>query len=154
MQGYADRLSTAFGGHENVHVSNNTQDNQVKALACLNAFTPEVLERVLDSARGLGVAPEEVLCLTGAVREVGMQVAKEQGMSVLAVGHRRCEMWGLKYFEREARKMFPHIKIVLHEEEEEPRPTGTRNGGAPRAPAESRKRDQHYRQEGGSERQM
>lgn len=144
MSSYAQSLSQAFEGHEALHIPNNNNDgtseagssNPVKkaarALASLNAFNPEIIERILDSARQLEVSPEEVLCLTGAPRELGIQSALENGMSVLAVGHRRCEMWGLKYLERKAREVFPDLEIQLHEEEEEPRPApqqqGRRNG--------------------------
>lgn len=124
---YAERLSRAFEGHEALHTCGN-EESQVKALACLNAFNPEIIDCILHDARSLDVRPEEVLCLTGAVRDSGIDAAKEIGMSVLAVGHRRCELWGLKYLEREVRREFPDLHVTLHLEEEEPLSNHSKNG--------------------------
>lgn len=132
MSSYAQTLSEAFEGHEASHLPQEHIDEApVKALASLNAFTPEIIERILNITKELEVKPEEVLCLTGTPREAGMQAASQAGMSVLAVGHKRCEMWGLKYLERQARKAFPDLDIRLHEEEEEPRPPRIPNAGKP-----------------------
>jgi putative NIF3 family GTP cyclohydrolase 1 type 2 len=135
MQEYAQDLSIAFGGHEALHLSENGT-GQVKALACMNAFTPEIIDRIVQTAKELKVDSREVLCLTGAARESGIEAAREHGMSILAVGHKRCEMWGLRYLEKEARKTFPHCEIILHEEDEEPickSRKATRPNGGPAA---------------------
>lgn len=126
MSAYSVTLSQAFDGHEEVHLR-DSQDAEahVKALACLNAFNPELIDRILEITGSLQVRSEEVLCLTGAPRELGIQAAKEAGMSVLAVGHRRCELWGLRYLERQARAAFPDLDIKVHEEEEEEPPKNT-----------------------------
>lgn len=131
MQEYARDLSKAFEGHEELHLSENGT-GQIKVLACMNAFTPEIIDRIVQTSKELNIDSKEVLCLTGAARELGIEAARENGMSIIAVGHKRCEMWGLKYLEREARKAFPNCEIVLHEEDEEPLPRtskATRQGG-------------------------
>jgi putative NIF3 family GTP cyclohydrolase 1 type 2 len=116
---YAACLSEAFQGHEFLHLDSPSSSDkaagstQIKAVASLNAFTPEIIDRIQDSLATLDsdggnnkIQPSEVLCLTGAARELGINAAKELGFSVIAVGHKRCEFEGLE--------------VVVLENEEEP----------------------------------
>jgi len=174
MAGYAARLSEAFQGHEFLHVhpaddattsasnsssadahttatSINKSDaagsTRVKALASLNAFTPEIVTRIQDSLVDLGegnIQPNEVLCLTGAAREIGIEAAREVGFSILAVGHKRCETWGLRYLERMAKREFEGLEIVVVESEDEPEqvrsPTKQQQRGGERSKESRRSR--------------
>ena len=140
---YAHMLSHAFDGHDAVELPSSPgeegPEQQILALASLNAFTPEVIDRVVLSNHEMGIKPQNTICLTGAIREAGMEEARKLGMSVVAVGHVRCEMWGLRYLERMARQRFPGLEIVLVDEPEEipeKRPRQTADGGKARpAPA-------------------
>lgn len=123
-----DRLSSAFGGYESTYAGDTSTDvspSTVRAIACLNAFTPEVLDRVSRALEHLrsevgasDLTEREVLCLTGAVREAGLEDAKKRGMSVVAVGHKRCEDWGMIHFERELKIRFPHLDVARIDEVE------------------------------------
>jgi putative NIF3 family GTP cyclohydrolase 1 type 2 len=118
----ARMLSHAFGGHDAMELPNTASEDdlcQIEALASLNAFTPEVIERVVQASQELGIKPQNTICLTGAVREPGMEEARKLGLNVVAVGHVRCEMWGLRYLERMARQRFPGFEIELIDEPEE-----------------------------------
>ena len=59
------------------------------------------------------------MCLTGGVRDLGMEEAKRLGMSVVAVGHKKCEDWGMRYIAGLAQARFPHLEIVHIDEPEE-----------------------------------
>jgi hypothetical protein len=113
-------LADAFGGFDLIHQDPSNVTGSIGALASLNAFTPEVLERVLAAATALQVPPSEVVCLTGAVREIGLEEAKRLGFSVVAVGHRRCELWGLKHFHQLLEQSFPKLEVLRVDEPEEP----------------------------------
>lgn len=57
-----------------------------------------------------------------------MEEARKLGMSVVAVGHQRCEFWGLRYLERMARQRFPGLEVVIMDEREEAPPPKLRHG--------------------------
>ncbi|GAB7359667.1 hypothetical protein MBLNU230_g6846t1 [Neophaeotheca triangularis] len=107
-------------------------DDLVKVVAVMNAFRLEEVERVAAAARQLQtlatpsevsseVKCTEVLYLTGAVREPGLEAARAKGMRVICVGHRACEEWGIRYLAEVARREFPllDVEVLLEEEEEE-----------------------------------
>lgn len=141
---YAFRLSQAFGGHDALRIAGHegtpshseeknsvasgsedsvsgTSSTTVKVLACLNAFNPEIIDRIVESAGQLGVPPNQVLCLTGAVRDAGVEAATAADMSFLAVGHKRCELWGMGYIQEKLRSEFREVEIIHVDEEEPPR---------------------------------
>ncbi|KZT54522.1 hypothetical protein CALCODRAFT_519329 [Calocera cornea HHB12733] len=113
MQALSQRIQLEFGGCEACEL-NGSPGRRCSVLACLNAFSEEVARRVervvrergWDRGEGAAGGMGGVLCLTGAAKEAGMRVARELGMGVVAVGHRRCEMWGLQYLARRASEEF------------------------------------------------
>lgn len=134
---YARMLSHAFNGHEALSIpqAEDSLQPQIHALATLNAFTPEVIERVAAAITQLDAKADNTICLTGAVRDPGMEEARKLGMSVIAVGHQRCEYWGIRYLERIARQRFPDLEILIIDEPEEmpertsPQQMTTKKGG-------------------------
>lgn len=95
----------------------------VKAVACMNAFHLEEVERVTAAAVEKGFADDVGRCpgvvyLTGAVREEGLKAALEKGMRVVCVGHQICELWGIKYLADRVREMWPGLEVKVVDEEE------------------------------------
>lgn len=113
--------------------ANKPSEGRIQVVAIMNAFHPEEVERVAAAANQLqgrcppaDAAPSadcgNVLYLTGAVREAGLQTARAKGMKVICVGHRACEEWGVRYTAEFARREFPLLEVEEILEEEEPRP--------------------------------
>lgn len=113
----------ALGATQNVipadSHSTSKSESPIQALCSLNAFNPDVLVKVAEASRQLGVKNEEVVCLTGAVRDLGVQEAQRRGFNMVAVGHKRCEDWGMMYLLEEVQKAFPALDVVWIDEEEE-----------------------------------
>lgn len=98
----------------------------VKAVAIMNAFHPEEVQRVLALASDLGLIPSAEECdgivyLTGAEREQGLQAAVQKHMAVVCVGHRACEEWGIKYLADILRREWPsiHVDVILEAEDQQ-----------------------------------
>ncbi|KXJ89110.1 hypothetical protein Micbo1qcDRAFT_165881 [Microdochium bolleyi] len=66
------------------------------------------------------VSCRHVLYLTGAIRELGLQAARERGMAVVCVGHRTCEEWGIRYMAKLLRERWPGLRVdeILEDENE------------------------------------
>lgn len=62
---------------------------------------------------------DSILYVTGAPRPPGLAAARAAGnMSVLAVGHRACEEWGIRHLARCVRDRWPGLEVVEVFEEE------------------------------------
>ncbi|KAI5813699.1 GTP cyclohydrolase 1 type 2/Nif3 [Pyronema omphalodes] len=95
---FVRRVKDEFGGVE--EVDGMLGDTQVDTLACLNAFTAEIIERVMAEAP----MAKGVVVVTGERKEAGLKRAKELGVkAVVCVGHKRCEVWGLHYVAEQIR---------------------------------------------------
>ncbi|KAF2681359.1 hypothetical protein K458DRAFT_83888 [Lentithecium fluviatile CBS 122367] len=100
----------------------------IRVVAIMNAFNAGEVRRVLEMAQERGwmqagePAGRNVLYLTGQPRESGLFAAKECGMSVVCVGHRFAEEWGVRYMADRLRTVFPSLSIKEVNEEEEPVP--------------------------------
>lgn len=101
-------------------------EGSVRAVAIMNAFHPDEVDRVLDAALESGALKSRddaasLLYLTGAVREAGLLYAREKGIKVICVGHRACEEWGIGYLANEIRHRYPALQVSKIYEPEEPR---------------------------------
>ena len=103
-------------------------EDDVKVVAIMNAFSAEEVRRILDLSLQRGWIDSlengggrHVLYLTGQPREGGMAVAREYGVQVACVGHRAAEDWGIRYLARRLRESFPGVDVEEVYEEEEPR---------------------------------
>jgi putative NIF3 family GTP cyclohydrolase 1 type 2 len=102
--------------------------DEIRAVAIMNAFNEEEVHRVLEIAlqHGWAAAEDEapgkcVLYLTGQVRVGGLEAAKALGMTVVCVGHRPAEDWGVRYLAAQLRSTFPGVHVEDVYEEEIPR---------------------------------
>lgn len=75
-------------------------------LALMNAMNPALLEHV--AGRGVTVY------LTGQLRPSAVETARALGLGVMALGHRRTELWGLRQLARELEAAFPGLKTVVY----------------------------------------
>lgn len=119
------RLRDEFGEAELAH---DGLSDQLHAVAIMNAFAEDEVQRVLELAlqRGWAAAGEDasgkhVLYLTGQPRVAGLEAARALGMTVACVGHRPAEDWGIRYLAAQLRVAFPGIVVQEMYEEEEPR---------------------------------
>jgi putative NIF3 family GTP cyclohydrolase 1 type 2 len=123
--------------------SDNGPDIQVVAI--MNAFHPEEVQRVVNTAVAQGWIPNakdgsEILYLTGQAREPGLIAAMEKGFKVVCVGHRVCEEWGIRYLAGEVRREFPLLDVVEVFEDEEPPPPRPKKANMLEEPAKLAKK--------------
>ncbi|MDP9379500.1 MAG: Nif3-like dinuclear metal center hexameric protein [Chloroflexota bacterium] len=78
-------VAEVFGGCETVHAG---AGDEVTRVAVVGAMTDAlVCEATMRGAKAY---------VTGQVRQPAMRAVEETGIGVVAVGHRRCEEWGLR----------------------------------------------------------
>jgi putative NIF3 family GTP cyclohydrolase 1 type 2 len=117
-------IEIEFGGIE--HAQEGLSE-EIYIIAVMNAFSKNEVYRVLDMAQDEQWVPrtpsdeklgKHVLYLTGQPRESGLAAAKEQGMTVVCVGHRVGEQWGINYLASCLRAEFlgVHIQEVYEDE--------------------------------------
>lgn len=75
-------------------------------LALMNAMNPALTGHVA----GLGVR----VYLTGQLRPSAVGAARDRGLGVIALGHRRTELWGLHRLARELRAAFPGLQTRVY----------------------------------------
>lgn len=75
-------------------------------LSLMNAMNPALIEHVV----GLGVR----VYLTGQLRPSAVGAAREHGLGVVALGHRRTELWGLRRLARELEGAFPGLETRVY----------------------------------------
>ncbi|MCP2013961.1 putative NIF3 family GTP cyclohydrolase 1 type 2 [Deinococcus sp. HSC-46F16] len=75
-------------------------------LALMNAMNPALIGHVA----GLGVR----VYLTGQLRPSAVGAAREQGLGVVALGHRRTELWALRRLARELEGTFPGLETRVY----------------------------------------
>ncbi|KAH7035926.1 uncharacterized protein B0I36DRAFT_286486 [Microdochium trichocladiopsis] len=116
--------SVEFGAFEGINTP-------IRVITIMNAFHPAEVEQVETIAgelisSSLNSICSQVLYLTGAVRELGLQAARQRGMAVVCVGHRTCEKWGIRHLARLLREQWPELKVdeVLEDENDVPSATG------------------------------
>ena len=120
-------FGTIEGLHGAVEEDEDTLDQDIGAVAIMNAFHPEEIDRVLTAAYEKGWIDgtengSEVLYLTGQAREAGLIAAMAKGLKVVCVGHRTAEEWGIRYLAERTRAEFPMTRVEEVYEDEEPRP--------------------------------
>jgi putative NIF3 family GTP cyclohydrolase 1 type 2 len=119
------RIKEEFGEAELAH---DGLSDEIQAVAIMNAFHEDEVHRVLQTAleHGWAAADDEapgrhVLYLTGQARVGGLQAAKAVGMTVVCVGHRPAEDWGIRYLSNQLRIAFPGVYVEGIYEVETPR---------------------------------
>ena len=91
-------LRTEFGGLEAVV---EPLRPHLSSVALINAMRPDLLTFLAE----LGVDA----CITGQLRPAAVPRARELGVGIIALGHRRSEHWGLWQLARELVQHFPGL---------------------------------------------
>lgn len=97
-----DVLTGEFGGRDAVI---EPQDESSVRLALMSAMKPELI----DAVHRQGVS----IYVTGQLRVPAQSRARELGLGVIALGHRRSELWGLRELAREIEAAFPEVRATV-----------------------------------------
>ncbi len=103
---WREKINDQFGGLE-ISVRPPVVTNPVTRVAVVGAMTPAL---IADAAAAGAQA-----YITGQFREIARSEAIKQGIGVLAVGHRRSEIWGLNQLARELSQAFPTLRCTVIE---------------------------------------
>ncbi|WP_425146121.1 Nif3-like dinuclear metal center hexameric protein [Deinococcus sp.] len=112
-RGWADlqrALEDEFGGLEELHepAPSPSQSSHLQTVALINALRPDLLDFVAES----GVQ----VCVTGQMRSAALPRARELGLGIVALGHRRSELRGLRQLGRELAESFPALHVRVYGE--------------------------------------
>lgn len=126
MSSLVEQIRQEFAGVGNLHGS-NPDDTEIRCLAIMNAFHEEEVERVLAAVHSAGWSEDmsdgrQIMYLTGAAREYGLEAIAKRGMPAFCVGHRACEEWGIRLLAERTRQRWPELEVIEVLEEEEPPP--------------------------------
>ena len=95
-----ETLEQEFGGWEELLTP---RELRLERLVLMSTFRPE--------ATRLAARVGAQVYLTGQMRSSGHNLALELGMGVVALGHRRSELWGLNQLARELSGAFPALEL-------------------------------------------
>lgn len=104
---WLDWVKMTFGGYDRAEAGHSSASwrNTNSRIAVVGAMT----DALVREAAGRGAQ----LYLTGAYRKPGQQAVDETGIAVIAVGHRRCEEWGLQELGNLLQEHLP-VECVVH----------------------------------------
>ena len=97
------QITAEFGGTELIKEA--PHEAIIGCLAVVGAMTPDMINKAAE--RGASVY------VTGQFRAGASEAAAARNMTVIAVGHRRAEMWGLRRLARELTEKFPGLDAVI-----------------------------------------
>ena len=100
-------VKTLFGGYDRAEAGHSSSSWRTanSRIAVVGAMTDALIREAAE--RGAH------LYLTGAYRKPGQQAVDETGIAVIAVGHRRCEEWGLRALGDLLQEHLP-VECVVH----------------------------------------
>jgi putative NIF3 family GTP cyclohydrolase 1 type 2 len=98
-RGYMDEV---FGGQDKAHPGGC---NKVSRVAVVGAMTEELVREAASRAVNVYI--------TGQLRQPAEDAVLETGIGVIAVGHRRCEEWGLRSLAGVMRERWSGLKVIL-----------------------------------------
>lgn len=116
-------------GVADIYQNTESSSRAIRAVAIMNAFTPDEVARVVATAVEAGIVQSDdasgLLYLTGQPRQLGLQAAASVKMPVVCVGHRPCEEWGIRFLGHQLRQTWPDLAVHLIFEDEVPPPRKT-----------------------------
>ncbi|OJD37528.1 ngg1p interacting factor 3 nif3 [Diplodia corticola] len=124
-----DAVRREFAGAGDLHLPAGAalgSDSRIAVVAIMNAFHPDEINRVVHAAKeakwiGENDDASNVLYLTGAARDYGLEAAAAASMPAICVGHRSCEEWGVRFLAETLKEQWPELSVEEVLEEEEPR---------------------------------
>ncbi|MBV8883288.1 MAG: Nif3-like dinuclear metal center hexameric protein [Chroococcidiopsidaceae cyanobacterium CP_BM_RX_35] len=99
---YCCYLNEVFGGQDAAHAGGQ---NEIKRLAVVGAMTDALI-------RGAALRGADIY-ITGQLRQPALAVVLETGISVVEIGHRRCEEWGLRVLAGVLRERWAQLEVVI-----------------------------------------
>lgn len=105
---YCCYLEEVFGGQDEALAG---VQSEVKRVAVVGAMTDALIREA--ASRGVDIY------ITGQLRQPAQAAVLETGISVVGVGHRRCEQWGLRALAGVLRERWFRLEVVLADNTEE-----------------------------------
>lgn len=102
IEAFCNRVQSVFGRYEH-RVSG--QFEVVDRVAVVGALTPELIEAA--AAEGVQVY------VTGQLRAIATDAIRAAGIEVIAVGHRRCEEWGLRSLASVLQERWASLSVLV-----------------------------------------
>jgi putative NIF3 family GTP cyclohydrolase 1 type 2 len=99
---YRRYIEEVFGGQDKAHPGGW---EKVSRVAIVGAMTDALVREA--ASRGAN------LYITGQLRKPAEEAVLETGIGVIAVGHRRCEEWGLRALAGVMRERWAGLKVIL-----------------------------------------
>ena len=97
-------ISTAFGGYDRAEMG---RQHDVTCIAVVGAMTDALVREA--ASRGAS------LYLTGQYRKPAQDAVDETGIAVIATGHRRTEVWGMRALANLLRKKWADLDVLVRE---------------------------------------
>jgi putative NIF3 family GTP cyclohydrolase 1 type 2 len=102
LREWDDRLQSIFGGREQIHLGKQQSISRVAVVGAMtDALVREATERGAD------------VYLTGQFRYPAELAVSETEISVIAIGHHRSEVWGLKALAKLLGDRYPELMVLL-----------------------------------------
>lgn len=101
---YCNQIEALFGGLEQVQKYGNT----VSRLAVVGAMTPELVQEAADRSADLYI--------TGAFRQSAAETVQTTGTNVIAIGHQRCETWGIQTLAALLQQQWPELTVIVRDD--------------------------------------
>src|SRR3712207_4047719 len=99
---YCESINEVFGGHDTSYPG---ECDRILRVAVVGAMTDELIREA--ASRGADVY------VTGQLRQPAEKAVSETGIGVIAVGHRRCEEWGLQALAGVMRERWCALEVIL-----------------------------------------
>jgi putative NIF3 family GTP cyclohydrolase 1 type 2 len=99
---YCSYIDEVFGGQDKAFSGSS---EKVSRVAVVGAMTDRLVREA--ALRGANVY------VTGQLRQPAEEAVRETGISVVAVGHRRCEEWGLRALAGVMRERWCELTVIL-----------------------------------------
>ena len=98
---FLTRITADFDGYDSAGPPTN---EPIRRAAFMGAMNRELVQ----NADVLGAD----VYITGQVRQPGMEAIRQTGMGLVATGHRRAELWGLRCLSRLLAQQFPAVQVI------------------------------------------
>jgi len=102
---YCCCIEEVFGGQDEAHVGIRTE---IERVAVVGAMTDGLIREA--ASRGADIY------ITGQLRQPAQTAVDETGISIVGVGHRRCEEWGIRSLAGVLRERWSGLEVVTFDQ--------------------------------------
>ncbi|HEY0606002.1 MAG TPA: Nif3-like dinuclear metal center hexameric protein [Herpetosiphonaceae bacterium] len=100
--GYANLINQVFGRHDEAQLP---AEEHIRRVAVVGAMNDALVREAADRGAQIYV--------TGQYRQPAREAVRETGLGVIAIGHRRSEIWGLRALAGVIRERWSTIEVVV-----------------------------------------